>query len=120
MKPPAPVTNAHGFNAFDICRLLHCRLAIHTSHRADVTADGGVLKRQEEVARSLRGETNRIHGNARERMLTFLERDTHAADRTSCVQPGGGMFGEDVLDLRGLVRFPAGKLTRWNLVPALR
>src|SRR3954447_26742970 len=52
MKPPAPVTNAQGFIAFDILTSPPSQtFGVHTGH---VTADGGALKREEGVARLLK------------------------------------------------------------------
>jgi hypothetical protein len=53
MKPPAPVTNAQGFGAFDILTAPSPKFGfgVHTGH---VTADTGVLKCQEGVVRLLR------------------------------------------------------------------
>src|SRR5437870_3657242 len=50
MKPPAPVTNAQGFIAFDILTSPSRTFGVQTGH---VTADVGALKRQEGVARLL-------------------------------------------------------------------
>ena len=60
MKPPAPVTNAQGFSAFDILTPPSPKFGfgVHTGH---VTADTGVLKRQEGVVRLLRA---RRYGDA--------------------------------------------------------
>src|SRR3981081_1866924 len=52
MKPPAPVTNAQGFIAFDILSSPSQTFDVHTGH---VTAEGGGLKRQERVAQRQEG-----------------------------------------------------------------